>query len=372
MNKPIATKTALILMLSVLVLSCGSPKQDSPAKPEAFAAAQVKVMKVTRQRISEKLSFTGSLEAWRKQTITPDIGGKVAQIYVREGDRVSAGQLLAEMDTETMRLQLKQAEAGAAVAEAAFNDAKKDKERVERLLKEKAISEQQAEKVNLAFEAAMAQNAQAESALNMARYALSVSIMKAPFGGVIASKNAEVGDVINPMMGGFSPSGGGGVLTLMDFSRVKIVIEVTPGDIVRIQKGQKAILRTPSLPGRDFEGTIQTVNMTADEATRKFRVEIAADNPDLALRPGTFGTIIIEIRTRENALAIPQSAVLENKYVFVASGNKALRKEITLGLQNTNLVEVVSGVQEGDLVIVEGNFGLEDGNEVQVTEEVKQ
>lgn len=371
MNRSIATKLSLVLILSILVLSCGSPKQDSPAKPEAFAAAQVKVMKVTRQRITEKLSFTGSLEAWRKQTITPDIGGKVAKIYVKEGDLVAAGQLLAEMDTETLRLQLKQAEAGAAVAEAALNDAKKDRERVERLLKEKAISEQQSEKVNLAFEGAMAQSAQAQSALNMARYALSVSIMKAPFGGVIASKNAEVGDVINPMMGGFS-SGGGGVLTLMDFSRVKIVIEVTPNDIVRIHKGQKAILQTPALPGRDFEGTIQAVNMVADETTRKFKVEIAADNPDLVLRPGTFGNIIIEISTRENALAIPQNAILENKYVFVASGNKALRREITLGLQNTHLVEVVSGVQEGDLVIVEGNFGLEDGSEIQVTEEVKQ
>jgi RND family efflux transporter MFP subunit len=370
MKRHVAVQTLIFLIIAGLLLCCGRQAQGPKGKQESSGAAPVKVMKVVRQRISEKMSFTGTIEPWRKQTITPDIGGKVAQIYVKEGDRVSAGQLLAEMDTETLRLQIKQAEAGAAVTEAAFNDAKKDKERMDRLLKEKAVSEQQSEKVKLAFEAAQAQRDQAVSGLNLARHALDVSIMKAPFGGVIASKNAEVGDVINPMMGGFSTSSG--VLTLMDFSKVKLVIEVTPNDIGRIRMGQKAILRTPSFPNRDFEGIVRMVGMTAEASTKKFRVEIATENPDLVLRPGTFGNIHIEVNSREGALAIPQNAILENRYVFVASGNKALRREVTIGLQSTTLVEVLNGIQEGELVIVEGNFGLEDGTEIQITEEVKQ
>jgi membrane fusion protein (multidrug efflux system) len=114
------------------------------------------------------------------------------------------------------------------------------------------------------------------------------------------------------------------------------------------------------------------VGMTAEASTKKFRVEIATENPDLALRPGTFGNILIEVNSRESALVIPQNAILENRYVFVASGNKARRREVTIGLQSTTLVEVLSGIQENELVIVEGNFGLEDGTEIQITEEVKQ
>jgi len=111
---------------------------------------------VARQRISEKIAYTTTLEASRKTSITPEVGGKIARILVHEGDSVRAGQVLAELETESIRLQLRQAEAGVAVAEAGYNDALKNKERMDRLIKENAVSEQQAEKVTLGFDAAWA------------------------------------------------------------------------------------------------------------------------------------------------------------------------------------------------------------------------
>ncbi|HDT13550.1 MAG TPA: efflux RND transporter periplasmic adaptor subunit, partial [Candidatus Aminicenantes bacterium] len=205
----------------VTTAACGKSAGTGGEEAEAFAAAPVKVYEVERARISEKLTYTGTLEAWNKINITPETGGKIAVIHVQEGDRVVQGQLLAELETDTIRLQLKQAEASVAVAEAGHADALRNKERMDRLLKENAVSEQQHEKIQLAYEAAAAQLEQARAALNLARHALDVSIMRAPFAGVIASKNAEVGDVINPMMGGYG-AGTGGVLTLMDYSRIKI------------------------------------------------------------------------------------------------------------------------------------------------------
>jgi len=115
---------------------------------------------------------------------------------------VAKGQLLAELETESIRLQLKQAQAAVAVAEAAHADALRNKERMDRLIKENAVSEQQREKVQLAYDSAAAQLEQARAGLNLAQHALDISIMRAPFSGIIASKNAEVGDVINPMMAG--------------------------------------------------------------------------------------------------------------------------------------------------------------------------
>jgi len=353
----------------VAAVSCGKTGDQAAASAETFGAAPVKVFKVRRERITEKITYTGTLEALTKINITPEVGGKIARIHVQEGDRVAQGQLLAELETESIRLQLRQAEAGVAVAEASQADALRNKERMDRLIKENAVSEMQREKIQLAYDAAAAELEQARAGLNLARHALDVSIMKAPFAGVVASKNAEVGDVINPMMGGYS--GASGVLTLMDYSKIKIAVAISSEDIGRIQKGQGAVLRVSSFPGLEFRGTVRIVNLTADPLNKKFGDEVVIDNPDAVLRPGTFGDLVFEVQSHENALVVPQKAILENTYVFIAEGGKALKKNVALGLQNTTMIEVLDGLAEGALVVVEGNFGLEEGAAVQVLEEVK-
>jgi RND family efflux transporter MFP subunit len=355
-----------VAAMVIALVSCKPAKKDAVAAPAADEAAVVKTYTVVRQRVAEKIAYSGTLEASKKTSITPEIGGKIARILVREGDSVKAGQVLAELETESIRLQLKQAEAGLAVAEAGYNDALKNKERMDRLIKENAVSEQQAEKVTLGYDAALAQRDQALAALNLAKYALNISIMKAPFSGVISAKNAEVGDVINPMMGGYS--GASGVLTLMDFAKVKIVIDVAENDALRLRRGQPALLRVPSFPGREFPGEVTIANSTADAATKKFRVEALFDNAGGELRPGTFGEAVFEVSVQESTLAVPQKAVLDNNYVYLVQADKAVKRAVTLGLQNTIVVEVISGLVEGDVVIVEGNYGLGDGAPVRVSE----
>ena len=366
MKKIMVAIICVSLLLFLLLFSCRTQSKEQTKEEESFGATPVKVFEVRRQKISEKLHYTGVIEAWKKINITPDVGGKIAKIHVEEGDMVREGQLLAELDTRAIRLQLEQAEAALAVSEANYKDAKRNMERMERLIKEKAVSDQQYEKIKLAYEAAEAQLQQAKSALDLAHHNLDVSLMKAPFSGVVASRNTEVGDVINPMMGGFSPNSG--VLTLMDFSRVKIEIDVSPKEIVRIKRGQTALLRVSIYPDRVFEGKVTIVNLTAEPQSKKFKVEAQLDNHNLLLRPNTFGEVILEVSTHEDALVIPQKAMLENHIVLLARDNRAERREVILGLQNAELVEILSGVEEGDLVIVEGNYGLEDGAEVEIKE----
>lgn len=361
-------KFAVYGAIFLFLVSCQKPVEKK-ATDDSLKAAPVKVYKVKKQRISEKITYTATLEAWKRQAVTPDISGKVARIYVNEGERVKQGQLLAELDTRSIKLQLEQAEAALAMARANFDDASRNLERMERLYQEKAVSDQQYEKVRLAFEAAKAQKDQAEAAVNLAKHALDVSIMRAPFSGVIAAKNLEEGDVINPMMGGFSASAG--VLTLVDYSKIKVRFDVSPADASRLARGQKVYLESSDLPGRQFEGEVTVVNTSADPQTKKFRVEALIDNPDLTLKPGTFGRVILEVSTRENSLAVPQKAILENSYVMVVENNKAVKKAITTGLKNTDLIEITSGLNEGELVIVEGNFGLMDGSPVEVEGEVE-
>jgi len=351
--------------------SCAPPQQEEKqtVAEATYGAAQVSVFEVRRQKVSEKLFYTGLIEARDKTAINPEIGGRIARIYVESGDRVRKDQLLAELDTRSIRLQLEQAEAAQAVAQAAHNDAARNMERMERLKKENAVSDQQYEQIRLAFESADAQLKQARAAVNLARYSLDVSIMKAPYAGIIGARNAEVGDVVNPMMGGLTA--GGGVLTLMDFSQVKIRIEVSQDDVVRIRRGQPALLAVSSYPDRRFEGLVSVVNLAADPVTKKFLVEVRVDNPDLALRPNTFGDISLEVSSHENTLVIPQMAVLENSYVFVARDGRAARREVSIGLEDVDYLEILDGLAEGESVIVEGNYGLEDGARIEVKEVTK-
>ncbi len=356
----------MITAAAVLSLLSCQPSAEQGGEQSA-AAAPVGVVEVQRQSISEKLTFTGQIEAVRKVNITPDVGGKIDKIYVEEGDFVREGQLLVELDTRAIRLQLDQAQAGLAASEANYKDALRNRERMERLSRENAVSDQQLEKILLAYEAAEAQVQQARAALKLARYQLDVSIMKAPFSGIVASKNAEVGDVINPMMGGMGAAGG--VLSLMDFSRVNILVDVSHQDVVRLKKGQSAVVKLNAFPEKEFVGKVSIINSAADPVTRKFRIEILASNSDGILRPNTFGEVVIAVESHENALVIPQMAVLENSYVFIMKNNRAVRRAVSLGIQNTALVEVLEGLADGDLVIISGNYGLEDNSPVIVKEE---
>jgi len=362
-----------ILLVGLFLLTFISCQKTTNKKqedvPQQTRPNPVKVFKVKKQKISEKIIYTATLEAWEKQAITPDVSGKIARIYVAEGDRVSRGQLLAELDTQSIRLQLQQAEAALAAAKANLEDAQKNFDRMSRLFKEKAVSDQQYEKARLALEAARAQRDQAEAVVNLARHTLDVSIMKAPFDGVIASKNAEEGDVINPMMGGLTATSG--IVTLVNYSKIKVKFDVSPDDIKKIARGQKVYVEGYDMPGQRFGGEITVVNSSADPQTKKFRVEALINNPELQLKPGTFGQVIIEVVSKEDALTVPQRALLGNSYVLVVEGNKAVKRNVTIGIKNTDLVEVTSGLKEGEAVIVEGNFGLADGSPVEVEGEVE-
>lgn len=365
MKKFLITRILTLFFAALFFMSCQPTDSQDEAVEESFGAAPVKVYEVNRQRISENLFYTGLIEAWKERNISPDIAGKIVAIYVEEGDWVQKGQLLAELDTRAIGLQLDQAKAGVAVAEANFNDAKRNKDRMGRLSQENAVSEQQTEKINLAFEAAEAQLQQAKASYNLANHQLDVSLMKAPINGIIAARSVEVGDMINPMMGGT------GVLTLVDFSRVKIGIDVSHLDIIRISKGQPALLKVSAFPDEIFNGLVSVVNLAADNLTKKFRVEVEINNPDFILRPNTFGEVMFEVEIHENVFVVPQIAIIDNKFVFVASGDKAEKRDVVLGIQNDEMVEIVHGLAEGDLVIIEGNYSMDEGTEIEIKEVIQ-
>ena len=328
----------------------------------------VKISKVQRGNITESYSFTGNIQPWKEVNIVPDLPGKVARIYVEVGDRVEQGQILAELDTRTAKLQLEQAEAGLAVAQANFHSASRDWERMQNLHKKGTLSPQQYEKAQLAYEAAKAQLQQAKAALNLAKHQLEVSIMKAPFNGIITGKNINEGEYINPAMGGMRPQGSS-VVTLMDLSKVKIEIHVSERDVGKIHIGQKANITVDAYPGKKFHGEVSNINPAADPMTRSFAVEITVANPEMKLRAGMFARVEIVTAERKNVLLIPVDGILSKgskSYAFVVENGKARKRPLQLGLQEGSMVQVVSGLQEGEKIITIGKEMVKDGTEVAI------
>ncbi len=362
---------ALLLLNAGLFVGCGKDEEKSEAEVKSSAATPVQVVQVVRGDISALLSYTGSIKPLRQINVVPDIPGKIAKIYVTEGDRVRPDQVLAELEPRTAQLQSEQAEAGLAVAEANFNSASKDWERTRELYEKGTISPQQVEKAQLGYEAAKAQLQQAGSGLKLARHQLEVSVMKAPFGGIITGKNMNEGEYINPAMGGMGPEGSS-VVTLMDLSQVKIEIQVSERDVGKIRVGQDARVTVDAYPGKTFRGNVSNVHPAAHPISRTFKVEIAVVNPDLTLRAGTDAGVKLSIEVHKGVLLVPEKSVLEQAgacFLFVADGDTARRREVKPGLRSEGLVEIIEGVREGETVIGEGNYGLKDGAKIMSNEQ---
>jgi len=350
---------AIILLFAVSILSyCG---RGGDKASTSFTEVKFKVQTVTvkEELVVKSLSFSGIVEAYKKENITPKITGKIKRIYVEEGDKVKKGQLLAELDTEQAEIQFKQAEGALEAAQANFEDAKKNYERGKKLLKEDAISKQQFEKLELAYKAAEGQLKQAKAALELAKFMINSSRLYAPFSGIVTSKLKEEGDFINPGMGGFGS--GAGVLVLMNFEKIKVYTDVPSSVVHLIKKGIPAEIKWKEgiIPGKVF-----SIAQAADPASKTFKVGILAENRNLALKPGTDVDVRIIYQSKK-ALAVPSNAILEGNYVFVIENGIAHKRNIKTGLQGDTMTEILGGLSAGEKVIVGNIFGLYDGAKVE-------
>jgi RND family efflux transporter MFP subunit len=358
-------KICIALFALVLTLSFCSKKSEQAIEQQQ--PLQVKVELPQKGTLAKYFNYNGTVSAWKTANIAPDASGRVGRILKKQGDRVAQGELLATLDMTALELQQKQARAAVAVAEAAYQNAKLNSERMKKMLENRAISQMQYENTHLALDAADTQLKSAKATLDLVDYTARNANMKAPFAGIIASKNMEEGDMINPMMG-MSQS----ILTLMDLSKVKIVVDAPAEEIEMIQIGQKCQVRISSRPGEIFKGEVYSKNLAADPLSKTFKVEIKVENPEMKIKAGVYADISIEYVSRDDVYLLPLSALLSgDKEVMVDENGVARKRAVTVGLRNGSRFEVASGVQPDELVIVEGNYDLKDGTAIVISGDKK-
>jgi membrane fusion protein (multidrug efflux system) len=335
----------IALFIAGLIAGCGRGR-DKEKKNVAVIKPRVKAETVLKTKIVETISFTGILAAWQQANLAPSIPGRVKKIYVKEGDRVKTGQLLAVMDKTQME-----------TIQSQHDLAKTNYYRMKKLRDAGAVSQSQFEQTELAYK-------QAQIGLSSSQENTRIT---APFRGVITAVTREAGEIYSGMSIG---PGASGLIQVADIRRMKMDIMVSERAVVKLKKGQGVDLYMDVLPDKKLTGKIHWINPAADPLSRTFKVRVAVTNPESGIRPGFYGKAVIHIQEKVDALVVPSTAVIDGKYCFIVDKEgKARRSDVRTGLSNEEQFEILEGLAEGDNVVVKGNRGLADGVEVEIVEQ---
>ncbi len=313
-------------------------------------------------------SKAGTVKSRRRAALSPEAGGRIARIPVREGDRVEEGALLLLLSDSEQRAQADVQARAVATAEAARKEAcinaeqaRREYVRARQLAVDRIVSEERLEQARMrddaaasGCEAAAARVAQARAALALAQVAVGKTAVHAPFAGVVAEVRAEVGEFIAPQMPGVFMQP---VIDLIDPDDLYVSAPLDEVDVARVHAGLPVRITLDANADEPWRGTVTRVAPYVEELreqSRTFEVEVAlGDVPEgFVLKPGATADIEVILTARENVLRIPAHALVEGGRVLVVRDGRLVSVPVTAGLRNWEYVEVTSGLSAGDQIVV--------------------
>ncbi len=324
----------VILFPTLFLAGCGKPPAAGGPPPGDFPVQAV-VAPVKREVMNEKITLVADIKSNEEIEVRSEIDGRITQIGFEEGTPVTEGQILFRIDDSKLQAQL-------ADAQANLKFARTDFDRKERLFKTKAISEQEFDRARTSV-----QNAQA--AVDLSTESLRDSVIKAPFDGVTTERMVSVGQFV---------SRGQILAGLVQIDPLEANFNVPEKYISQLAIGQKITITSVAYPEKSFEGNVSFISPRLDPVSRTVLVKALIENEENLLRPGMFGNLQLIFRAREGVLTIPESAISfkrDQASVFVRNPDgKAEIREVKLGLRTEGASEILSGLLEGEIVVVEG------------------
>jgi membrane fusion protein (multidrug efflux system) len=339
---------ALVLAVSACAKNVAGdkPAEGKDAKAAADAAIPVEVAAPVRGEMLAMYSGTATLEAEGDAEVLAKVGGEVRRLYVEEGDRVKAGQVLAQLDDRQLRLQAAQTRAALAKSERDF------KRQLE--LHDKGLVSAGA------FEGLKYDLDNQRAANDLASLNLSYSEIRAPFAGIVSTRHIKVGQEI---------AIGSKLFRVTDPTPLKASVFVPERELARLKPGHSANIAVDARAGRNCPAVVKLVSPTVDAATATFKVTLEVNDPAGDLKPGMFSRVGIVFERRAETLTIPRVALIDtdgSANVFVVADGKAVQRAIKTGLSNAGKIEVTEGLAGGEQIVVVGQNGLKDGNPVRV------
>jgi RND family efflux transporter MFP subunit len=324
----------------------------------ADAPPEVAVTSPRRGEIHRFVSLPGGLRANQQVTLHAKVAGYLKSIAVDRGDKVQAGQLLAEIEIPEVVAERARREAELRVAKIELDRLKAAREKAPDL-----ITPQATDTAEGRVAVAQAALAQSDAMLQFAR-------ITAPFAGVVTMRYVDTGAFVPAATGGGSPAAAA-ILTVMDYSTVRAQVAVPEIEAARVKVGQPVVLTTESLPGRVFKGTVSRSSGALDEATRALLVEADFPNADLALRPGMYANLKLGVELHTGALLVPAAALVREKtaaFLFTLAEGKATRVAVKAGFNDGASVEILDGLAENARVVIPGKVALVSGQAVTAVE----
>jgi len=333
----------IITTVLLAVASCGkgkTTKSAATAAADSTAIAKVRVQQVEAREVEQTASFTTTVLPEAKNSIAPQTPGRIRRIFVEVGSRIAKGQRLVQMDAVQQNVLKTQVDN----LQETFN-------RVEQLYNVGGASKQDLDNTRTALEVAQTNLKNT----NENTYLLS------PLTGVVTARNYDDGDLFN----GQVP-----ILTVMQINPVKLTINISESYFPQIKLGMTVDVNFDVLPNDKFSGKIGLVYPTIDPATRTFAADVKLANPAGKIRPGMFGRVFVNFGKQKRVL-VPDRAVVSQqgsgvKFVYVVDGDKVHYTEVQIGNRIGNEYEILSGLTDGQTVVIAGQTKLQDGAQVQV------
>jgi RND family efflux transporter MFP subunit len=355
----------ILAALSGAGLAGCSKKPADETADAANAVAEVSVTQVKRGDIAEIMRITGTVAALPNQDvkIPAQVAGRVVEMRVAEGDRVTSGQLLAKIDDHTYRDQLAQAAATESQARANLENAKLNHARSEDLFKRGIASRKEAEDTRTQESVAEAALAQAQAAASAARLQVQRTNILSPINGLVVKRFVNVGEQVDGTAA--QP-----VVEVASYTEVELLGNLPAPYMGKIRAGQSLTITSDAFPEKMFAGRIVAISPAVDPTTNAGLVRIRFANPGGLLRLGMVLTALAPLDKHTGALIVPPQSIYRDEqgtpHVYRVTGDTANAVDVTIGIQNQDAVELLSGVQAGDTIIVTGGYGLADKAKVRV------
>ena len=357
-TKSLKTLQNSILFLTIICfVLCGcsgdEPAESSGSKNVSMvkkSSPQYITKKIILQSLADDVRAIGTVQAYQEVEISPEISGKIKKMHVSVGEQVKQGDLLVEIDDETRQIALTQKKALLKKAAATREKCLKDAQKGGSLFKQGVISDSESDDIKLDKQVADADLDLARADVMKAEKELRDTKIVAPFNGTVALEDVEIGKMVTP---------GQNLLTLVDISQVKIVITVSELDITKLSVGSHVEIIIDSLPGKPFTGTVATVGLKADDATRTYPVEIIVTNEGELLLPGMVSRVTIAAKEPKEVIMIPKTAVRSEKgqmVTYVMHQGKLEQRKVYLGPEQGEQVIVEKGLEAGDILVVSGSI----------------
>lgn len=356
-------KMKWVLLVVVLVAGVIAFRVLSGGKQEMKAGqplTSVRVERVQKMVKQGKFEYAGSLEAGQQATISAKNGGKVASIYVEDGEKVAKGQKLLQLDNIELRNALLISSAMLQKSEVALATAVSNYDRFKQLYDAGGMTEKDFEDAGTAVKIAQSDVDMARASVSNAREALANTTVTSPIGGIISGKNVNLGQVLAP---------GQAVMSVQSTGKMYCVVNVKQEEAGVINRGANALVTVDSFPGKKFSGVVESINAVVDVDSRTFKTKISLDNKNMVLKPGMYANAVILTGNDVKVTAVPMNAVTGEEglyYVFVDANGKAKRVPIMIGDVMDKYVEIKSGLKGGEEIIVTNVSSLKEGDRLEV------